>query len=331
LIAVFLLAAASLGFLAAAAADDPRAREVQRLRFELEPPVNQQRELRFPDAFSIGAIFIGKQLPTGQEGGRPARGTVIVPAGQLTRFIPSQNFYRDPAILGALSPNALDSITISTISMYDKDEGLCDRCLSHISHLKGLIELNIDRSDASDKGAAYAAQLPRLQRLTAFGTSIDGSFLNQLGTLKHLRSLTLAANGLKEENLKYLVALPNLRYLNLCGCDIGDEGVRAIANCKSLIEVGLADNPRITDKSIPYLLSLKKLRILNVHSTAITPKEVVRLNILPLVLIGIPRRPMINAEYLQVQKAFPGAFVTLPGKKVRNMDGDNKVLLAPLH
>jgi Leucine-rich repeat (LRR) protein len=249
----------------------------------------------------------------------------------MVQFIPAKNFYKNPSILNTLPADGFDSIKIVAASLDDSEDGLSDRVLSSIGHLKGLVELVLDKSETTDAGAAHAAELPNLQRISAWSAALEGKCLKQFASLKHLHSLTLSRNCLKEENLKYLSALPHLQYLTISHCGVSDAGVKYLANCSSIITLVVENNPKITDQSIKCFTSMKKLRYLRLGDTSITAKGVLELKALPLVWLAVPSRNISPSQLQDIRKAMPNTSVTATTDGRRAVDSDTNAIFAPMH
>jgi hypothetical protein len=282
-----------------------------------------ERVLSFPQNYSLGTLAFGKVT-------RPARGKVVVPAGQLVRFIPAKSFYQNPGVINTLAEDSFDLIEPIAFSLDETDSSIGDRTLAYIGHLKGLLSVDVNRSDTTDAGLAHVAQLPNLQRLFAFQTAIEGKCLEQISTLKQLRSLNLGCNHLREDDLKYLASIPRLQHLHLVSCQIGDKGIKNLSHCTSLINLQIGKNRQITDQSIKYFLDMKNLRYLELCGTSITIAGAMQLKSLPLHILVLPGAPS-KAERDKIARVFPGVGVNFPESKGGTVDSDTSKLFAPLH
>jgi hypothetical protein len=288
--------------------------------------------LSFPRDYSLGEILILAKSPDPKHQGirEPARGTVVVPAGQMAKFIPGPRFYQNPSIINTIPADGLDSIEFAAASLDDSEDGMCDRALSTVRHLSGLIELNLDRSDATDAGAMHAADLPNLQKITGFAAALEGKCFKQFAALKQLRCIHLPRNCLKDENLQYLASVPNLEYLSIGHCNLSDAGVKYLANCSKLKMLNIGDNPKITDQSIKYLVTMKSLRSLVLHDTSISARGILQLKTLSLLRLELPSKNFTRAQYNDIDKAFPGVRISAPSRQ-KSVDSDTDAIFAPLH
>ena len=300
---------------------------------ELGPASRHERTLQFPKNYSLGQIVI-KPYPPGankSELGFAARGTVKVPANHLVKFVPSKHFYANPEIVKTIAPDGIDVMELTASAMFDGEEGLCDRALSHVGHLKGVVELNLDRSDATDAGLAHAAELPNLQKISTFVANIQGDSFKQVANCKKLRVLRLSRTWLKDDNLRYFSQLPLLQFIILTRSNLSDLGVKHLSDCKSLVSISMADNSKVTDKCIPYLLKLKNLRYLSLAETSITGQGLVQLAPLPLRTLQLPLPEAGIANMHEVRKVLNKVSLRPAPGKNKKLDGDFGTILSPLH
>lgn len=291
------------------------------------------RVLRFPEKFSLGEISIatGPYQPDDQRLRGAAKGTIKVPAHRFVSFVPAHRFYQDPGTIKNLPADGIDNIWLSASSFADSEDGLSDRAMSYVGHLKGLIVLNLDKSDISDKGAMYAGDLPNLQQISAFATMIEGKFFSRLAGHKKLQALMLNWSPVKDSNLVYLSALPALEYLSLGNTSISDAGIRSIAQCRNLITLDLGGNHKITNKNLHELLKLKKLRMLIISNTAATFDGVMALKDLPLTYLGLPGQNYTPEQMKALHRAFPLALIVPNSNNQKKVNQDQAVIFAPLH
>ncbi|MBS1999045.1 MAG: hypothetical protein JSS86_22115, partial [Cyanobacteria bacterium SZAS LIN-2] len=228
----------------------------------------KQRVLHFPE-YSLGEIVISALPDDFEHAVRgAAKGTIVVPAGKYCTFVPAHRFFLNPSIIKTFPPDAFECVWLSALSLADEEDGLCDRALAQIGHLKGLIELNLDKSDATDAGLVHASELPELQKITGFQATIRGACLAHFGGLKKLHYLRLPSSWMQDENLKYAATLPNLTALSLAHAGVSDKGVKKLVGCNHLLSLDLADSPKVTDESVKAIAAIKSLRYLNLDGTS---------------------------------------------------------------
>jgi hypothetical protein len=296
-------------------------------------PTKAKRTFVFPKDYSLGQLAISPDARHVEEESvnRAARGTIVVPPGKFVSFIPAHRFYQNPAIIKTIAADAVDRLAIEAASLDDSEDELCDRALSYIGHLKGVVELKLDRSDASDKGVAYAKDLPNLQFISAFQCFFSGKCFKDLAGHQNLRCIHLGGCPIRDENLHFLCGLPHLEEVTLNHTSISDDGFKDMAACKELKNIDLNDNPKITDKSIKILLGFKKLRALSLARTSITNEAAMQLKQLPLEYLVLPHPVPQQKLWLKYCDVMPKTFLggrAFPDKKV---NGDDYMLYAPLH
>lgn len=291
------------------------------------------RVLHFPEKFSLGEISIatGPYQPDEQRLKGAAKGTIKVPAHRYVSFVPAHHFYQDPGTIKNLPADGIDNIWLSASSFADSEDGMSDRAMASVSRLKGLIMLNLDKSDISDKGAVYAGDLPNIQQISAFATLIEGKFLSRLAGHKQLQTLMLNWSPVKDSSLVYLGALPALQYLSLGNTAISDEGMPSIAQCHNLIALDLGGNRKITNKNLRCLLNLKKLRSLIISNTTATFDGVMVLKGLPLAYLGLPGSNYSPEQMKALHRAFPLAEIMTTSNTPRKVNPDQALIFAPLH
>ncbi|MBU6455167.1 MAG: hypothetical protein KGS72_25580 [Cyanobacteria bacterium REEB67] len=302
--------------------------------FHIEPgPASKKaRTLTFPQAYSLGEILIGEKPGTPEDKmlRGAARGKIIVPAGHYSVFVPAEHFYKNPDIAKTLPSDGFDAMQVAALSLDDSEDGLCDRALAHIGHFKGLLDLSLDRSDAGDNGAAFASQLPELQRLSAVRTLVEGSCIKQFSCLQKLRYINLDGDALKDENLSYFADIPQLIYLRVSHANVGDLGVRNLSTCNGLVTLDLSQNFHITDAAMSCLTRMKSLRVLNLMGTSVTMKGLLKLKGMPLKYLHLPGVKYSPAEIAILNKALPGTIVIFFHPHPKPLDSDSKLLFAPL-
>ncbi len=179
----------------------------------------------------------------------------------------------------------------------------------------------------------------------------DDGFAN-IGQLKKLLDLVLKNNDVGDFTAKRLASLPNLQYICFSGTKITDDGVRAWRNLKTLFNVELehtritdnaiealahlpslwnlyiSDNAQVTDKCIPSILRMKKLKRLSVKNTSISFDGLQRLKSLNLDYLEIGGR--YSPEQLQKLKLLAREVkVNVPSRQSKDAIYDG--LLAPRH
>lgn len=302
--------------------------------FETAGGYKKPRVMSLPKDFALGEIGISSDpnFYADTTSKHLAQGKTIVPAKQFSSFIPGHRFYLNPSIINTFPSDAVDDLSLSASSVADTEDGLCDRALATVGHLNGLISLSLDHSDATDKGARHAADLPNLQRFSSCLAGLDGSCFKEFAGLKHLRSISVQGNPIKDENLQYFGALPQLKYLDLSQTGISDRGIAGLAKCIGLVQLIISSNYKITDESINTLLSLKNLRYLKLEGTSISTAGLLRLKSLPLEYLILPGNNYSRSSLKQLHETLPRAEIVLAEKrKTRAVDEETGTIYAPLH
>ncbi|CAN5218840.1 hypothetical protein BH11CYA1_BH11CYA1_34830 [soil metagenome] len=290
------------------------------------------RVLNFPKDYSLGEIIISNTPLVDEHNGKrgAAKGKIVVPAKQYVCFVPSHRFFLNPAISKSLPADGIDNLWLAAASLDDSEDGLCDRALAAVGHFKSAIELNLDRSDATDSGAKHAADFPKLQKFSAFLALLDGSCFKSFSTLKHLNSISVKHNMVKDENLKYLADVPQLKFLDLSQNGLSDKGVKDLVKCKNLTTLILANNHKLTDQSLETLAQFKKLQILSLVGTSVTARALLRLKGVPLKVVELASDSYPSSVMAKLKATFPGVIIRTH-TSVRTPDADTKALYAPLH
>ncbi|MBU6452140.1 MAG: hypothetical protein KGS72_10205 [Cyanobacteria bacterium REEB67] len=298
-------------------------------------PNSAARTLIFPSDLSLGFLHLEPRANRAEGGTRgkgmsvQARGKITVPKNTFVTFEANKEFFKNPALIGKFPANAFDSIILRMFSMDDAEDEYCDRAMPAISHLTGLLELNIDRSEVTDTGLKKIAGLTNLQHISAFLTPVRGEFLKDTTTLKKLRILELDSIGLKEDYLQHLPQYPDLVSLHLGHSHLSDKGLTYIAKCPKVEELDIGKNPAIDDQGLASLKNSKALRYLNIFDSAATPKGILALKGLKLKSIILPGKAYPEPVMAQLKTAFPEARITARWTKGK-IDDDTKTIFSPM-
>ncbi len=290
------------------------------------------RLLKFPRDYSLGELYV---LYNGQDERDPsirqgaARGEMKVDAAKIVILNAGYKLFKDPALINTIAPQSIDVLKLTSISLDDAEDGLCDRALKYVGHLKGLLELNINRSDATDAGLVHAAELPDLMRISACYTLVRGTCLKQICTLKKLRMLRLSGTPLQEAQLQYIIGLPLLEYLTVSRTGLTNVGLKQISKCGKLVSLDISQNPDVDDKALADLKTLKNLKALSLSGCKISINGLIQLKGLPLRLLVMPLPSYQKSVIDQVHKTFPQAEISLRG--IGKVDSETRDLYAPIH
>jgi hypothetical protein len=294
---------------------------------------NPERVLDLPRDYSLGMFDVWIP-PMGSTPGRhykvEARGKVVVPAGRHITFEANDGLFKHPEILSKLPPYAFDVFTTGSRAFSYIEEGVFDRALKYIGHLKQLHGLKIDHSDATNDGIAHAAEIPELIELTIADTKFTGAPLKDICKLKRLAVLIMCDDNLDESSFSYLPKLPELQTLRVCHVHHSDTTIKYVGQCKGLIDLDLSGSNTVNDNNIKFLANLKKLKSLKLHNTRVTIKGLQQLKGVPLNFIKVSKGVYKNNELESLRRTFPGVEIFYTSDK-GDIDGDNNVLFAPLH
>jgi hypothetical protein len=299
---------------------------------QLDSGHHPQRILNFPAKYSLGTLTIeepDQNHALMRTEVLDAKGRVIVPAGCRVTLSAEGGLFKDPSVIKTLPPDGLDVLKTAKFSAAFMDESSWDKVLSFIGHLQGLEALYLTDLDVTDADIAHAGEVKGLQLLAIQHTEFKGAALKQLAALKNLKNLRLSENKIEVENLHYLSSFSALQSLTIAHCALTSAAMKYLGQCTSLTYLDLSSNQDIDDQSLKYLRGLKKLKQLRVHDTGVDVRGLLQLKGLPLKNIEVTKSMYKKDDIDNLQKAFPGVVLSMSGK--RELDQDNKVLLAPLH
>ncbi len=162
--------------------------------------------------------------------------------------------------------------------------------LPRFQKLKGLM-LSCD--SITGTGWKHVSQLPDLEQLSLFGTTIRTPDFKHLGPCRKLTSLVLARTPISSDcwpviaqldrleelqvvqvviadpEKSQLPQLPRLKRLVFRHTNVSDESLVGLASCPRLTELILVKTP-ITDAAIPYLVNIPNLKTIDLRWTSIT-------------------------------------------------------------
>lgn len=292
------------------------------------------RQIKFPGNgnSNFGALSFARTLDERSAADKSAfaRGVVNIPAGYFTWLAANNQLYENPDVLAQIPPDTINKLSLTASSLEESGETLCDRAMKRVRHQQSIMALDLSKSDVSDSGVAYAAELKNLQTLVLFMDGLSGSFLKPLSRLKHFRKLDLRRNSITAENLRFISGSSSLEYLDVSQNGLNDASVRSLGGAVSLRCLILAGNHAVSDSGLLALRGLKNLRYLDLINTGATLRGVTALKGLPLKHIELSAGRCTKEEIAQAKKMFPGVELILaPGS--RNVDNYTRDLFAPLH
>ncbi len=137
-----------------------------------------------------------------------------------------------------------------------------DGALACLAGLDGLRELQLQRANISDEGAAALGRLSGLEVLVLRGEArLSDEGLKHLHALTKLKRLVLDGTHITDDGLPLLAAFSELEILRLDSRWITDRGVAHFAVVKNLKTLILVNAP-ITDASISHFKAMSQLESL---------------------------------------------------------------------
>ena len=299
------------------------------------PMVSRTLTLHFPDGPSLGRLILVLSRGNGfmETGTKVGAGSALIkvtlPPGYWLGFEPNHVVFENPGLLNKVSPEGIECLRVSFTSLDDKEDGMCDRALSYVSHFKYLRSLVLTRSDATDAGVAHVKGLTDVEHIDFVGAPVNGSCFSALSTLPHLLSLNCSLCRIEEKYFALLPRFKALQSLIVNRCNLTRADFQVILKMPRLTHLCLANNGIVDDELIKSLTALKNLTILDVRDTKVTPAGLEAL------------KGKINLKYLylsdhgnssndkpRLEKAFPG--IQVDWAKRGNLDQDTQILLSPL-
>lgn len=155
-----------------------------------------------------------------------------------------------------------------------------DAGVRNLARLRTLRSLYLRSPAVTDVGLAEVATLPRLERLSLeAGPNAADAGLDALAAAPQLVSFDVQPEGAErpaytEAGLRRFVAArgPRLEEFGAYGVEVGDDFVTHLAaNAPNLRRLALGRCSGVTDRSVPALLTLTRLRSLDLISTSMGP------------------------------------------------------------
>jgi hypothetical protein len=251
---------------------------------------------------------------------------VTVPPGYALELEPNRRVCDNPALLRQISGNGIDILRLSFFGIEEGEENSCNRTLSYVNGMTGLRALDLDRSDVTDEGLSQLKNLPHLNSISCFFTSVRGSCFKSLASLPELKALYLRNCKIEPKYLIDLSKLPKLSTLNLDNSRLSQAGAKELSKCSGLVELSLHGNPHFEDSCMNCLASLKKLEHLDVKDTAVTFEGIRALHGIKLKTLMVSQDVLPKQK--ELQSMFPG--VKIHSRESGKIGADEKVIFAPL-
>ena len=154
--------------------------------------------------------------------------------------------------------------------------------MEFLAPLTKLETLSLGGNKISGVGLHILKSLPHLKHLNlsgaqkrnsgTWGTTLTEADLGTLATLTNLESLNLGGTRVTNTGLARLKTLTHLRELDLSKTQITSTALATLTNMPALTELKLWKAAEIKDDAIPHLAALRKLTLLDIADTSITPE-----------------------------------------------------------
>lgn len=163
-----------------------------------------------------------------------------------------------------------------------------DYGLLPLKKLEELDGLELSHTQITGMGLAEVQKGGGLKKLTHLGMyacPVNDAGAKAISNIKTLEHLNFGEQGrMNDDGLFHIVGkMKKLKYLNLSKCaGLNGQGLSGLKGCNDLAELHIDQCPQIGDAVVPFLKSLKGLKVITVGGTAITPNGMAALkNALP--------------------------------------------------
>ncbi len=227
-------------------------------------------EFDFPPDMDLGKISDNYSVEKHQ----PARGKVIIKAGEPVHYFPSDYVIERPQIFNSFAADDLTSVS----SPSRMEKGALHEALPYLVRLKSLQRVNLQQTSFSDKDVEYLNQLPNLHVINLNFTKVTGAGFCKFKYLKNLTNLSYSGNKGLDLVLNAIEGSDKLDHLYASGCDapLGDERAAVLATFKNLQHLDFSASD-CNDKTLPYLYGLSHLTFVDLSSCGVTTAAVNKL------------------------------------------------------
>ncbi|MBA3994351.1 MAG: hypothetical protein C0469_12555 [Cyanobacteria bacterium DS2.3.42] len=274
------------------------------------------RLYKFPKAFSIG-MFATIDSKTGKASERQeARGTHVIPFDHTVFFLVRKtDLDKYPQLLKGFGDYDVNFLEIQNDNrkgdmVAHNPDVVFDAALAYCATWKALVNLAAYDTALSDVGLRCLQDVPYLLNLEITNTRCTADAFRNL---KNFPNLADAGIGAMKDGKTLLPALSKskiLHTINMAKLDLTDKDVIQFANVKTLVQVNLQENFKITNASIEALKDLPELKALHTAGTAITPAAIPALAAMnKLNAISIDRKYWTAKDAQRLQTIFPKALI----------------------
>jgi hypothetical protein len=311
------------------------ARAVRASAAAIQPDV---RKLHFPDK-SIGSLMLvnhredpehrwmiysqGKQV-----GGARGDVSLTVPPGSVLMLDVNRRVFENPDLLKEVSPNGIDILRMSFMSMDDSEDHLLENAVPRMANLKGVKALFFDRSEVQDAEMSKVKNLPHLCAINFFLSGINGACFKDLAAFPELYEVDAPFCHINQRNIAGLAQIAKLRILDLSKTHMTLEGAKSLSKLPGLVYLDLCDNPKFDDECVKCLKPLSHLKKLDLHGTMVTMEGLKSLRGIKFSSLLLPARLRKNQKELSAM--FPGTGFEFAGDTIRTPNKEDSTVFAPL-
>ncbi|HEY9793290.1 MAG TPA: protein kinase [Candidatus Obscuribacterales bacterium] len=162
-------------------------------------------------------------------------------------------------------------------------------------------KLYLNKTQVTDFGLNFVALILPLQELNLNSTAVKN--LSPLQKLRYLQQLDVGTTGVNDKSLPPIVKLP-LRQLIVANDDITDQGVKTIAQIKTLDHLDVAGT-NITDNAAGILATLPNLHVWILDRTKITDAFAERMPTEQPTYLALNSTGLTNKGLLQLTSRLP--------------------------
>lgn len=264
--------------------------------------------LKFAERGEIGLItltdekasYIDEHPP--QSNPRKALGTIVLPGNAKIAFKSRDmmGIADLTKVLEMLPAQALTSLDLSNTLVSDAD-------LKVVAKFRNLRRLDLENTDITDVGLKAIAHLSHLEALNLNKTKCNGAFLVELAGLKDLKFLRMGKSDLDPDQFHNLATFKKLVWLDIQQLHLHNQDMAVLKNFPDLQDLFIDDNTFLTDKMMPDLEGLKKLRSLSLKETAITVTGLSTIKKAPIHYLRVDEERFKKNDQEKLRKMFPAA------------------------
>ncbi len=156
-------------------------------------------------------------------------------------------------------------------AVYLGHTAVTDATCQTLSAVDGLTFIELSWTHVTDRGAAHLAKLPKLAELQIIGNDgIGDDTLRWACEHPTLQTVRLGGTRVTDAGLEAVVG-SGLKELEVNGCaGVTDRGLESLSQEKTIVHLNLSGLRSISDAGVAHLGSLPEMRLLDVHATLIT-------------------------------------------------------------